>query len=315
MVARLEAGLYHGWRLISNAVPDFFYHRGTQLAASMSYYALLSVFPTAIVIAAVAGFILDDPGAREDAVNYLLGELPLNDEQGRSDLEQILDGVTDNSGTLGLIGVLGLLFTASGLMSATRNAVAVIDNDEIRRGALRGKGLDLLVVLGLGALFVVSFAITLVGQLDVKLGSGIGEAVESVLDVSGTVLPPLLAAIVFAVLYRVLPTHRPSWRDVIPGVVFAALGYELLKRAFSLYLASFADYSAIYGSLGAVIAFMVFVWLASMVFLFGAELVVLWPRAKRGELDPDPDEEGEPFKVQLREAVLGLFRRNPAGRD
>ena len=314
-VGQLKVGLDHFWRLLSNAIPDFAYHRGTQLAASMAYYALLSVFPTAIVLAAGAGFVLDDPGARDDAINYLLEELPLNDEQGRSDIETLLDGVVANSGTLGAIGLLALLFTASGLISATRNAVGVIHNDQVRRGALRGKGLDLLLVLGLGVLFAVSFAITLLAGLDIRFEGRVGDAIEGVLDATGAILPVTLTVIVFTVLYRVLPTRRPPLRDIWPAILFATIGYELLKRLFSFYLEQFADYNAIYGSLGAVIAFLFFVWLASIVFLLGAEMVALWPGVRRGDYDPDPDEQGEPFRVQVRNAILGLFRRNPVERD
>jgi membrane protein len=307
-LARLRAlsgrGFAHGWRLLTNSISALGRHRGTQLAASMAYYALLSIFPAAIVVAAAAGILLDDPEARKDAVTFLLAELPLSAEQGQEDIESLLDGVTSNSGTLGLIGLIGLLITASALISAARNSVNVIFGDEIRRGLLRGKGLDLLLVLGAGLLFVASFATTLVAGLGIASTGGLGALVA-----------PALAAIVFAVLYRVLPPVRPPWSDLWPGVVFAAVGYELLKRGFALYLEGFADYSAVYGSLGAVIAFMFFVYLASVVFLIGAEMAALWPAVRAGEYDPDPDHGGEPFVERLQRTIRGLFTRKRIGDD
>jgi membrane protein len=94
-------------------------------------------------------------------------------------------------------------------------------------------------------------------------------------------------------------------------VIFAALGYELLKRGFGIYLDQFANYSAVYGSLGAVIAFMFFVWLASLVFLIGAEMAAVWPKVRAGAFDADPDEQDERnIGEKARDAVLGLFRRN-----
>lgn len=306
---RLIAGLGHFWLLISNAVQRLFEHHGTQLAAGMAYYALLSVFPTAIVFAAGAGFILDDPGARNDVVDYLLRELPLSEGSGRDDIESLLDGVTANSGTLGVIGFLALMVSASALISAARNSVNVAFEEDQRRGALRGKGLDLLLVLGLGVLFALSFATTLVTQLDISFDDDtIGSAIQSILDTTGTFLPLVLTAFVFGVLYRVLPSGRPPLRDVWPGVVFAAIGYELLKRGFSFYLENFANYSAVYGSLGAVIAFMFFVFLASIVFLVGAEMAAIWPRVRAGELDGDPDQESEPLGVQIRGFLAGLVK-------
>jgi uncharacterized BrkB/YihY/UPF0761 family membrane protein len=76
----------------------------------------------------------------------------------------------------------------------------------VRRGALRGKGLDVLLVVGLGLLFSLSFAGTVITQLDIKLGGGIGDLIESILNASGALLPIALAVIVFSVLLTVLPS-------------------------------------------------------------------------------------------------------------
>lgn len=279
----------------------------------MAYYALLSVFPTAIVLAAVAGFVLDDPTARDDAVEFLFKELPLSETDGRGDLESLVDGVTSNSGTLGLIGGVALIISASALISATRNSVAVIFEGEFSRGVLRGKGVDLLLVLGLGVLFALSFAATILGRFEPNLGGGALEAVESALTATGSLLPIALSALVFAVLYRVLPVSQPRFRDVWPGVLFATLGYELVKRGFSLYLENFADYSAVYGSLGAVVAFMVFVYIASIVFLFGAEMAALWPEVRAGGHDPGAGDDGQSktFGEEVRGFLRSLVSRNP----
>lgn len=303
------------WALIWNGIGGMSDHRGTQSAASMAYYALFSVFPTAIVLAAVAGLILDDPGARQDVVDFLFRELPLSDdEEGRGDIESLVVGVTNNSGTLGLIGGVTLLISASALISAARNSVNVIFSGPVTRGALRGKGLDLLLVLGLGLLFALSFATTLLTQFEPDLGGGFFNLIEEVLTATGWVLPFVLTALVFGALYRILPVEHPPLRDVWPGVLFATLGYELLKRGFSLYLESFSNYSAVYGSLGAVVAFMFFTYVASLVFLLGGEMAALWPSVRAGDHDPgagDDDEPGKPFAQQLREFLKSLVSRNP----
>ncbi len=315
VVARLQTGLGHSWRLLSNGVTRLSGHHGTQLAAGMAYYALLSVFPAVIVLAAAAGFILDDPGAREDVVSYLLAELPLTEGSGREDIEKLLDGVTANSGTLGVVGLVALLISASALISAARNSVSVAFEEEERRGALRGKGLDLLLVLGLGVLLSLSFATTLLSRLSITFEGRVGEAIESIIDATGLFLPLILAAVVFGIMYRVLPSRRPAWQDIWPGVLFATIGYEILKRGFALYLENFANYSAVYGSLGAVIAFMFFVFLASIVFLIGAEMAAIWPGVRAGEYDPDPDEESESLGEQIKNFAAGLVSRGSADRD
>jgi membrane protein len=309
LLDRLGRGAALGWRLLSNSLAGLGRHRGTQLAAGMAYYALFSVFPAAIVVAAVAGLVLDDPSARDDAVSFLFEEIPVSD-QGLADIETAVDGVISNSRTLGLIGLIALLISASALVSAARNSVDLIFGDGIRRGALRGKGLDVLLVVGLGLLFSLSFAVTLLGQLNIALGGGIGDAIESAISASGPLLSLILTAVVFAVLYHVLPTDRPPWRDIWPGVLFASVGYEVLKQGFSIYLDNFANYSAVYGSLGAVIAFMFFVYLASVVFLIGAEMAAIWPGVRAGQYDPEDGGEEKTFGQRVRETAGRLFSRN-----
>ena len=83
------------------------------------------------------------------------------------------------------------------------------------------------------------------------------------------------------------------------------LGYEVLKRGFQVYLDGFSNYSAVYGSLAAVVAFMIFVYLVAFVFLFGAEMSAVWPGVRHGDYDGDPDEDGE----SVGEAILGFLKR------
>lgn len=306
---RLKHGLDRTVRLFGEAIAGFSHHKGTQFAAALSYYGLFSIFPAGIVAAASTGFFLDDAEARAGVVDFLLEELPLSEQDGRSDIDSILDGVARNSGTIGTIGVIGLLIAASALMGSVRNALNVIFGENVARGALRGKALDILLILTIGLLLALSFGATLLGQLDIVLTGRVGDLIDTMLGATRGLLPVALSAAVFAVMLMRLPVRRRRLRDVWPGVLFATLGYELLKRAFSFYLDRFADYSAVYGSLGAVIAFMFFVYLAGIVFLLGAEMAAAWPDVRAGRRDPDPDQPGDSFGAQVRELVRGLFIR------
>ncbi len=86
----------------------------------------------------------------------------------------------------------------------------------------------------------------------------------------------------------------------------AALGYELAKRGFTLYLDNFANYGAVYASLGSVIAFLVFTYIVAFVALLGAEFAAEWPCVRAGEYDGPP---GPPFHRQVWDFVRGLFVR------
>jgi membrane protein len=315
--ARARAGhaLARAAKLIERSVDAFARHHCPQLAASISYYALLSIFPAAILMVAIFGVVIGDDEARMKVVDFLFENLPVSVGEGRQDLETIVDGVTSNTGALGVVGLLGLLYSASALMGAIRNSLAIIGETERLRPPLRAKALDLLLVLGLGILIALSFAATLVRGFAVDLSQDLGftgRVVDGGLNAFGFLIPFTLSLIAFAVILVVVPYPRPRLRDVWPGVVLVAVGFELAQRGFALYLENFSNYSAIYGSLGAVIAFLVFIYIAAMVFLLGAEMATLWPRVRAGEFD-DSDGDGEPFGEQVRGFLRGLVleRRKP----
>lgn len=315
--ARAGHALGRAGKLAERSVDAFFKHRCPQLAASISYYALLSVFPAAILMAVIFGQIISDDDARREVVDFLFDNLPVSEDQGRRDLEKVVDDVTGNPATLGIIGLAALLYSASALMGAVRNSLAIVWGSERERPPLRGKALDILLVLGLGLLIALSLAATIVRGFAVDLSKDLGltgRVLESALDASGFLIPFLLSVITFAVVYRVVPHPRPRLRDVWPGILLAAVGYELAKRGFALYLENFGNYSAVYGSLGAVITFLVFIYIAAMVFLMGAEFAALWPRVRRGEFDDSG--EGEPFGEEVRGFLRGLvFERRDRKQD
>jgi membrane protein len=296
------------WKLTERSVRAFAAHRCSQLAASISYYALLSIFPAAIVTAVIFGIVIDDASARASVVEFLFDNLPVSEDPGRGDLEKVVDGVTDNTGTLGVIGVATLLYSSSALMASVRNSFAIIGEREATRPALRAKALDILLVLGLGVLIGLSLAVTILRGLAVDFSKDlgfVGRVLQGVLDATGFVIPFTLAALAFAAILVIVPYPRPRLRDVWPGILVAAIGYELAKGGFALYLENFGDYSVVYGSIGAVITFLVFVYIAAMVLLLGGEYAALWPRVRSGEFDGG-GKDGKPFGRQVRDALRSL---------
>lgn len=305
--ARAVHALGRAAKLTERSVVAFFDHRCSQLAASISYYALLSLFPAAIVGTAIFGIAIGDDEARNEVADFLFDTLPLSEDQGRRDLRNAVDGVTRNTGALGVAGLAGLLYSASALTAATRNSLTIVWGGERRRPPLRAKALDVLLVLGLGLLIGFSLAITVARSLAADLGEDLGilgRVLESAFGASGFVIPLASSAVVFGVLFRVVPHPRPRLRDVWPGIAFATIGYELAKRGFAVYLDNFENYSAVYGSLGAVIVFLVFIYIAAIVFLLGAEYAALWPRVRAGEFDDTGP--GKPLREEVRDFLRGL---------
>jgi len=289
-------------QLIEHGVGEFFRDGCTQRAAAISFYALFSIFPIAILCVAVLGLIANDDAARRQVVDFLLDRLPLTRDEGRRQLERALLRVTREVAGFGILGVFTLLFAASNVMGSIRqalNAAFRVDDD---RPPAQAKLWDLFMVFVFGVLVTLSFGLTLFANVVEKSD---GTAVW-VLEGLGHGLPLLIAVIVFAGVFRLVPARKPRLRDIWPGVLVAAFGYELAKTGFTLYLTNFADYGAIYASLGSVIAFLVFTYIAAFVALLGAEFAAEWPCVRDGQYDGPP---GPPFHRLVAGFVKGLFVR------
>ena len=312
LTARLRRGGRHSRQLGERSIAEFFTDDGPQAAAAVSYFAIFSLFPLAIITVAVYGLFLGGEEAREQVIDFVLDRVALDEVQGSRDLRRALSAVTGNATAFGVVGIIGLVFSASGLMGAIRGALNAAWETSDARPPLIGKLLDILLVLGLGLVIAFSLALTLVSRLAVSVGDEVGQAfgplgsaLPRVLLTLGQLTPVVVSFAVFAFLYRVVPAADVRIRDVWPGALVGALGFELVKIGFSVYLENFANYGAVYGSLATVVAFLVFVFLAANVMVLGAEAASEWRAVREGVVDAE--EAAEP-DVPLGERLGGLLR-------
>jgi membrane protein len=275
-------------RLTGATVRGYFDDRGPQLAAGTAYFALFAVFPLTILVVAAFGVVTGDGDARQEVVDFVMRNVPLRDD-GRADLEATLREVTSNAEAFGVVGMAGLVFSASGLMGALRHALSRAFDVEEQRPPLLGKLLDIGLVFAIGLIAGASVGLSVAARLTVEVSAWVSQ-----------LAPLVLATIVFALLYRFVPARRVRWRQCLPGALLAGLGYEAIKRGFAFYLDKFATYGAVYGSIAAVIALMFFVFLTASVFIAGAELAAAWPRVDGA---PDPDDDRRPLRRRLRALV------------
>lgn len=261
-------------KLLGETLREFLDDRCQQLAAAIAFYALFAIFPLTILLVAAFGVVAGDDAARREVTDLVLENVPLRESGGRRQIADALAEVTSNAGAFGIIGIAGLLFSASGLMGALRHSLSRVFDVEEGRPALLGKLFDVGLVLGVGLVVGLSLVLTVLERLATTV---LPELVRPL----GQLTPMVLAAVVFAFLYRVVPATEVRWRDCVPGAVLAAVCYEALKTAFSFYVANFASYGAVYGSIATAIAFAFFVFLSANVFLAGAELTAVWRRLRQ----------------------------------
>jgi membrane protein len=297
-----------GKQLVQRSLAEFVDDRCPQLAASITYHVLFSIFPLAIVLTGISGVLLHARGSQQQAVDSIVRNVPLS-SSGQEQLRHLLLGATGNLSALGLLGIIGLLYSASGMMAAIRVALnEAWDTDEVRP-FLKGKLVDVGLVWLVSVVSLASLGLTV--ALHVVGGGG--------WFAFSVVVPLVLGFAVVLFLYRVVPAARVRLADTWPAALFVAVAFTAAENLFALYVGHFGNYNAVYGSLGAVVAFMFFVFISSELFLLGAEVASEWPRVRdavaRGEIDRRP---GPPLRRQVREALLGLWvrrRQEEAGAD
>ena len=246
----------------ARACQEFVEDRAHRDAAQIAFFALLSFIPLALLLVAAFGVVFDQDEVRGRVIDTVFDHVPLARESDRAKLEQTVGEALDSAGSLGPASILLLLVAATGIMGALRHAINEAWDIHTRPPLMWRKLLDLALVL--------------VGTVVL--------AAAALLDRTGDALPFVLTGLVVLFLYRVLPDPRPKTREIWPGAVVAVLLLEVVRDALELYFEDLSDFGALYGSLGAMMALLVFVFAAANVLCFGAEFASEWSRL------PPPDE-------------------------
>lgn len=262
------------------AVLEFAEDRGHRDAAQISFFAALSAVPLAILLVGAFGLVFDESDVRRRVIETGFDAVPVTQSADRARLESAVTDALDRAGHVSVITVLLLVVSASGVMGALRHSINVAWDIERRPPLLRRKALDLALVLGGTVLLVVSLSLSILhgaaNRVDDEAGGG--AVVGQVLDALAGVLPFAAVTAILLFLYRVLPVDRPRVREIWPGAVVAAVGLFVVKNGLELYLEHLADFGAVYGSLGAVMALLLFAFASANVVVFGAEYASEWAR-------------------------------------
>jgi len=264
-----------------SAALEFVEDRGHRSAAQISFFAILSFIPLVLLLAAGFGLIFDDGAVRERIIQTVFDNVPLASSGDRPKLERAVGDALDQAGNLGVFTTLLLLVAASGVMGALRHSINEAWDIEERPSLLKRKALDFALILGGTSILALSVSLTvthkLAGIVDDEAGGG--WLVAALLEFAGDLLPLVFVALALLFLYRVLPMRPKPLREIWPGAIVAAIGLAIVKQGLELYFEQLADFGALYGSLGAAMALLIFVYAAANVVVFGAEFAVEWARA------------------------------------
>ncbi|GDY30992.1 ribonuclease [Gandjariella thermophila] len=242
-------------------------------AAALTYYGVLSLFPAIIVLTAVLGLL--GPGTTQGLLGYVrqIAPGPAGDVAGT--IVRQVQGSQSLAGVAGIVGVVVALWSASGYLGAFTRACNVIY--DVEEGRPLWKVTVLRVVLTLSMIVLLGLCATGVvftGGLADAAGRalGLGTTVVAVWNVAKWPVIVLLVSLAIAVLYWAAPNVRqPRFRWLTPGSLLAILVWLVASGGFGAYVANFGSYNKTYGSLAAVVVFLIWLWLSNIAILLGAE--------------------------------------------
>jgi membrane protein len=242
------------------------------VAAGVTFYSILAVFPAIAALVALYG-LFADPATIASHLDDITGLVPGGAIEVMRD--QITRVTSQGSTTLGLTFIVSLLvslWSANAGMKSLFDALNLVYNESEKRGFFKLNLMSLaftvltivFVLLAIGALVVVPIALNFLG---------LGGATELLVKVARWPALFIVVTLALAFLYRYGPSReKPRWRWLTWGSVFAGIAWLGVSILFSWYAENFGNYNKTYGSLGAIIAFMFWLWLSIIVVLIGGEL-------------------------------------------
>ena len=281
---------------LAAVVKKFADDQAGQLAALIAYYGFVSLFPLLLVLVTVLGFVLQgDPAAQKRILDGALGQFPLVSDQLK------LHSLTGSDIAL-VIGIVGSLLAGLGITGATQNAfdriwsVPFKDRPNFLLAHLRGLGM--LAILG--TLFIVST--TVAGFV----GSSSHEAPAVA---AGIVVAFALNLALFMTAFKLLTTVEVPWRDLLPGVIVAAVCWQLLQHLGGFYIDHILKRTApLYGVFALVLGLLAWLYLGAQLTIFAAEINVvrlrrLWPRSFFSDPLLDADRRALTSSAEIEERV------------
>ena len=261
--------------VVKKTYREFSADQATDLAAALTYYGVLAIFPALLAFVSLVG-LFGDPAETTDALLDLLGGLVPSTtlEAVRGPIENL--ATSPAAGFTFITGVVGALWSASGNVGAFSRAMNRIYSIQEGRPFWKLRPVTLAVtVLAIVIAVLAALLITLSGPVAEEIGAalGIGDTALLIWNIAKWPLLAFLVVLLVAVLYYATPNvKQPKFRWMSFGALFALIVWVVASAGFAFYVSNFSSYNETYGSIGGIIVFLLWVWISNLALLFGAEL-------------------------------------------
>jgi len=264
------------WATIKRTATEFQEDNLSDWAAALTYYGLLSLFPALIAMVSLIG-LFGDPKSTTQSLTEIINEI--GPKSATETFKGPIESITKSSGTAGVAFVLGLaaaLWSASGYVGAFTRASNIIYETPEGRPFWKLRPLQIavtLVMILLMALLAVSLVLTGPVVSAVAEPIGVGSTAVDVWNIAKWPVMGLVFLLAIAVLYYATPNVKlRGFKWVTPGSLVAIVIWILASALFAFYVANFGSYDKTYGTLGGLIALLVWFWITNLAILFGHQL-------------------------------------------
>ena len=247
------------------------------LAAQLAYYFLLSLFPLLLFLVTLLPYL---PITETDILAVVKDFAP----QGAFEfIESNLHELTTKNIQLLSFGIIATIWSASNGINAIVRAFNKAYEVQESRPFLVARGMSILFTFAMLFVMIIALLLPVFGKIiGVYLFSkfGLSDDFLALWNTLRWLVSSIILFIVFAGLYWIAPNKRLSCISIIPGALFATIGWELSSLAFSYYVTNFGNYSATYGSIGAIIVLLIWIYLTGIIIIIGGEINALHSKTK-----------------------------------
>ena len=250
---------------VRGAYARFFAADGFFVAAGLAFFFLVTMIPLMLLSVAIVGFVLSTEQAGREIVAQLSRYFPVY----RDEIARAMIRIVQTRTTSGVVGTVILVLFSTPLLSASRLVLHRLMGIRVGRGFLRGMAVDVGMVFMLGILLFAMTAITWAFywlQVFVLAPGGVPPKWLAGITLGFSLL---LSMLMFYLGYRFVPVRHMRAGPALAGAIVATLLWEVAKQLFRLYIRHFGVYDQIYGPLGVLVAFVMFVYYSAIVFVVG----------------------------------------------
>ena len=260
-------------------------HRVISIAGGVTFFALLAIFPTLAALVSIYG-LFTDPASISAHLDKLSGMLPGGAMEVIGDqMKRVAEQGKTTLGFTFLFSLMLSLWSANAGMKALFDALNIVYDAKEKRGFIKLNAVSLAFTLGTLIFFLVAIGAMVVLPVALQY-VGFGGTSEGLIRLARWPVLLVIIALVIALMYRYGPSRdHAQWHWITAGSGVASLAWVVVSLTFSWYAAHFGSYNKTYGSLGAVVGFMTWIWLSTIVILIGAELDAEMEQRERGRSD------------------------------